>query len=158
MLSAGEVDARRELLGGSADLAALARRLAEGAAPLLARLPVVPTVKALLSADGGVCPDDGTALAFDPWSPAAHRCPRCGRTFAGERHDRAWARFQHLWLAERTATLAALAALTGHARARRPRGRDPLGLRLVLLRLSQPRQRARARAGSSSPPISSRSG
>jgi hypothetical protein len=117
VLSAGEVEARRDLLGGSADLAALARRLAEGAAPLLARAPVVPTVKALLSADGGICPDDGTVLAFDPWSPAAHRCPRCGRTYAGERHDRAWARFQHLWLAERTATLTALAALTGHAAA-----------------------------------------
>ena len=117
MLSVGEIDARRDLLGGSADLAALARRLAEGAAPLLARAPVVPTVKALLSADGGICPDDGTALAFDPWSPGAHRCPRCGRTYAGVRHDGAWARFQHLWLAERTATLAALAALTGHAAA-----------------------------------------
>jgi len=114
VLSVGEIDARRELLGGSADLAALARRLAEGAAPLLARAPVVPAAKALLSADGGICPDDGTALAFDPWSPGAHRCPRCARTYAGERHDRAWARFQHLWLAERAATLAALAALTGN--------------------------------------------
>ncbi len=117
MLTADEIVARRDLLGGSADLAALARELAEGAAPLVAHAPVVPTVKALLSADGGFCPDDGSALAFDPWSPGAHRCPRCGRTSVGERHDRAWARFQHLWLAERTATLAAMAALTGHAAA-----------------------------------------
>ena len=114
MLTTAELDARREVIGASADLAALARRLAEGAAPLLARMPVVPAAKALLSADGGLCPDDGATLAFDPWSPTAHRCPRCMRTFGGERHDRAWARFQHLWLAERAATLAALAALTGH--------------------------------------------
>ena len=117
MLSAAELDARRETIGASADLSALARRLAEGTAPLLARAPVVPKAKALLSADGGVCPDHGTPLAFDPTSPTSHRCPRCGRTFAGERHDRAWARFQHLWLAERAATLAAMAALTGHGAA-----------------------------------------
>ncbi len=114
MLTAAELDARRELLGESADLAALARRLAERAAPLLARPPIIPSAKALLTADGGVCPDDGAPLEFDPWSPAAHRCPRCGRSFSGERHDRAWARFQHLWLAERAATLAALAGLAGH--------------------------------------------
>ena len=70
-------------------------------------------MKALLSVDGGFCPDDGTVLAFDPWSPAEHRCPRCERRVAGERHDRAWARFQHLWLSERAVTLAALGALTG---------------------------------------------
>jgi hypothetical protein len=114
MLTAADLDARRDLLGASADLAALARRLAERAAPLLARPLAIPRHKALLSADGGVCPDDGAALEFDPWSPAAHRCRRCGRTFAGERHDRAWARFGHLWLAERAATLAALAGLAGH--------------------------------------------
>jgi Heparinase II/III-like protein/Alginate lyase len=117
VLIAAELDVRRELLGESADLAALARRLAERAAPLLARPPLIPAHKALLTADGGVCPDDGTPLAFDPWSATAHGCPRCGRSFSGERHDRAWARFQHLWLAERAATLAALAGLVGHATA-----------------------------------------
>jgi Heparinase II/III-like protein/Alginate lyase len=117
VLSADQLDARRVQLGESPDLGALARRLADGAAPLLARMPVVPSAKALLSADGGVCPEDGGTLAFDPWSPAAHRCPRCGRGVSGERHDRAWARFQHLWLAERAATLATLSALTGHAAA-----------------------------------------
>jgi len=70
--------------------------------------------KALLSQDGGVCPDDGSALAFDPWSPEAHRCPRCGAVQRGERHDGWWARFQHLWVAERAAQLAALAAVSGH--------------------------------------------
>jgi hypothetical protein len=114
MLTAADLDLRRELLADSADLSALARRLAERAAPLLARPLAIPRHKALLSADGGVCPDDGAALEFDPGSPASHRCMRCGRAFTGERHDRAWTRFGHLWLAEQAATLAALASLTGH--------------------------------------------
>jgi hypothetical protein len=117
VLTAAELDGRRDLLAASADLAGLARRLAERAGPVLTRRPLIPAAKALLSADGGICPDDATALEFDPWSPSEHRCPRCGRRFAGERHDRAWARFQHLWLAERAATLATLASLTGHAAA-----------------------------------------
>ena len=76
-------------------------------------MPLIPSVKALLSADGGVCPDDGTLLEFDPWSPDRHRCPRCGREWTGERHHRHWARWQHLWVAERAAHLAAVSALGG---------------------------------------------
>ncbi|HEV8399721.1 MAG TPA: heparinase II/III family protein, partial [Gemmatimonadales bacterium] len=38
-------------------------------------------------------------------------CSRCGKTWTGDRHDRNWARYQHLWLAERAAHLATLAAL-----------------------------------------------
>lgn len=71
--------------------------------------PVVPSVKALLSVDGGTCPRDGSALVFDPWSPDRHRCPTCGDVARGDRHHRAWARWQHLWLGERIACLAALA-------------------------------------------------
>src|SRR5947209_2669391 len=62
----------------------------------------------------GVCPGDGAALMFDPWSPGSHACPRCRETYGGERHDRAWARYHHLWLAERAAHLAALGALADH--------------------------------------------
>jgi hypothetical protein len=80
-------------------------------------MPPVPVAKALLSTDGGVCPEDGATLAFDPWSADAHPCPRCGKKFGGERHDRHWARYQHLWLAERAAHLAALAALRDDAAA-----------------------------------------
>jgi hypothetical protein len=114
VVTAEQLAARRAEIARAPDLQALQARLVERAGPVLARLPVIPAHKALLSQDGGVCPDDGTALVFDPWSPSAHRCPRCGKTFTGERHDRHWAKFQHLWLAERAAHLAALAALGGH--------------------------------------------
>ena len=127
MVTAEELVARRRVIAGSADLQALLAHLRDRARPLLERgsLPAIPEHKALLSTDGGVCPDDGTALAFDPWSPAAHRCPRCGKTWTGERHDRYWARYQHLWLAERAAHLAALAAL-GEDAAAGARARDIL--------------------------------
>ena len=114
MVTAERLAARRKEIGRSTDLRALLAHLTERAAPVLARMPHVPEEKALLSTDGGVCPDDGAPLVFDPWSPHAHRCARCGRTFTGERHDRNWARYQHLWLAERAAHLAALAALDGN--------------------------------------------
>ncbi|HEX7336741.1 MAG TPA: heparinase II/III family protein [Gemmatimonadales bacterium] len=109
MLTGEEMAARRELIRSSPDLSALLRRLGERAEPVLRRMPAVPRAKALLSVDGGVCPDDGARLEFDPWSATSHRCPRCGKRFAGERHDRAWAHYQHLWVAERSAHLAALA-------------------------------------------------
>jgi len=110
-VTAEQLAARREQIASAADLAALLAHIRERAAPLLARLPPIPDSKALLSTDGGVCPEDGAGLGFDPWSPTAHACPRCGKTFSGERHDRHWARYQHLWLAERAAHLATLAAL-----------------------------------------------
>jgi hypothetical protein len=106
-----ELAARRDEIARSSDLQALRAHVRERAVPLLTRLPSVPRAKALLSVDGGVCPDDGTGLVFDPWSPSAHRCPHCGKVYGGERHDRHWARYQHLWLAERAAHLATLAAL-----------------------------------------------
>lgn len=115
MVTAEELEARAALADESADLGALRDRLGESAAPLLARMPPVPAVKALLSRNGGVCPEDGAPLRFDPWSPDLHRCTRCGREVMGERHQRHWARFQHLWLAERAGHLATLAALTGAA-------------------------------------------
>jgi len=114
MVTAEELAARREEIAAAPDLAALLAHLTERAGPLLARLPPVPESKALLSTDGGVCPEDGAGLLFDPWNPTEHRCPRCGKTLTGERHDRHWARYQHLWLGERAAHLATLAALDGN--------------------------------------------
>lgn len=92
---------------------ALLARLDERAVRVIREAPFVPAAKALLSVDGGTCPHDGTALGFDPWSPHRHRCPACGAQHEGERHHRAWARYQHLWLGERIAHLATLGALAG---------------------------------------------
>ena len=111
MVTAEELAARRDVVASSSDLQALLSHLRARAKPVLERMPQIPEQKALLSTDGGVCPDDGTALLYDPWSPTEHRCPRCGKRWRGERHDRHWARFQHLWLAERAVHLATVAAL-----------------------------------------------
>lgn len=89
-------------------------RLAERALPVLDRMPEIPRIKALLSTGGGVCPKDGSQLVFDPWSPSRHRCPRCDGVYSGERHDGAWAKYQHLWLAERAAHLATVAVRSQH--------------------------------------------
>ncbi|MGH7582595.1 MAG: heparinase II/III domain-containing protein, partial [Gemmatimonadales bacterium] len=126
MLTAEGIEARRRLIAGSDDLTALRDRLVVRAGPVLAQMPVVPRVKALLSRDGGVCPDDQTPLIFDPWQPEQHRCPRCGRTFSGQRHHAHWARAQHLWIAERAAHLATIHAMTGDEAAAN-RARDLLG-------------------------------
>ena len=107
----------REQLGADEHLTRYIATLERRAAPLLDRLPPIPRTKALLSRDGGFCPDDRTVLGFDPWSPDQHRCPRCGKSFSGERHHRHWARAQHLWIAGRSVDLALLAALRDDPRA-----------------------------------------
>jgi hypothetical protein len=112
MLTPEHLAALGAALPADPDRARLLDTLRERAAPLLARAPLIPRVKALLSSNGGVCPEDGAPLRFDPWSAEQHSCSRCGRVFTGERHHRHWARAQHLWLAERMAELALLAALT----------------------------------------------
>jgi len=114
VVTADTIAARREAIAASPDLSHLLARLVERATPVLARQPPIPAAKALLSVDGGVCSTDQVQLRFDPWSPSAHVCPRCGKSYGGERHDRWWARFQHLWLGERAAHLAAIAAFAGH--------------------------------------------
>jgi hypothetical protein len=127
VVTAEELATRAALIRDSADLQALLRHLRERASPLLERMPIIPERKALLTLDGGFCPEDGTTLTFDPWSPTSHRCPHCGKTWQGERHDWNWARYQHLWLAERAAHLAALAGVGGpEDRAAAARARDIL--------------------------------
>jgi hypothetical protein len=110
VVTAEQLDARKLVIADSPDLRALLAHLETTARPVIERMPVIPERKAFLSSDGGICPDDGAALTFDPWSPSEHRCPRCGKTWRGERHDGHWARFQHLWIAERAVHLATLAA------------------------------------------------
>jgi hypothetical protein len=115
VVTAEELAARAQVIRESPELRALLAHLRERAQPLLQRLPPIPEQKALLSVNGGVCPEDGTPLAFDPWSPHEHKCPHCGKTWRGERHDLRWARYEHLWFAERAAHLATLAAVGGSA-------------------------------------------
>ncbi len=117
MLTGEELATRRSEVAEAPDLSAALAALQSRVSRLLVEPPPLAERKALLSTDGGVCGDDGAALVFDPWSPSQHRCPQCQRTWTGDRHDRAWARWQHLWVAERTADLAVLAALTDDDRA-----------------------------------------
>jgi hypothetical protein len=106
MLTGAELEYRREAIAASADLQSLQERLLARVRRTVQRNPGVPAEKGVLTADGGVCPEDGTPLVFDPWSPSTHHCGRCGRSFTGERHDRRWAWLAHLWLAERIAEAA----------------------------------------------------
>jgi hypothetical protein len=111
MVTEGELDLLRARVASEGDLPALLRRLVDRAAPLLARRPPVPQVKARLTVDGGVCPACGAPLRFDPWEPEAHACSGCAAVARGPRHHAHWARTQHLWLAERAAHLAAAGVL-----------------------------------------------
>ena len=115
MLIADQLESRREMIAASGDLSALVARLSSRAERFLRQPVEPPLLKAQLTADGGVCPHDGAPLLFHPGRPGSHRCPACDREHRGDRHDRAWARWQHLWLAERAAELAALAALAGRS-------------------------------------------
>ena len=56
MLTAERLAARREMVRGAPELAGLLERMAERNRRLLADPPEIPRDKALLSADGGVCP------------------------------------------------------------------------------------------------------
>ncbi len=117
MVMVDDLEARRIRVNESPELRALEQQLTETSQRIIATMPVVPGEKSLLSRDGGFCPHDHAPLGFDPWCPDQWNCPACGETVRGERHRRHWARYQHLWLAEQAASLAALAALGGHDRA-----------------------------------------
>lgn len=112
MLTFDALTARRAEIDESPGLTLLRDHLVARAQPVLERMPIVPRIKALLSRDGGVCPDDQSQLLFNPWSPHAHRCPACSRSFSGERHHAHWVRAQHLWIVERAAHLATVHAVT----------------------------------------------
>src|SRR6516164_9304697 len=109
LLDHDSLERRRVVAAGP--LRALAESLASDLEPLLSRDIYFPAEKALLSRAGGRCESDGTMLDFDPFSPQEHRCPRCGRVYTGELHDRFWNYWYQLWLAERAVHGAVLASL-----------------------------------------------
>ncbi|MBI4501213.1 MAG: alginate lyase family protein, partial [Gemmatimonadetes bacterium] len=110
-VTAAELSERRVAIGRTPVLARLRDRLLTFLTPLLQRPIYLPDQKALLSRDGGVCPDDGSRLAFDPFRPHRHHCSRCGRVLEGERHHRAWITRYQIWLSERAIHLALIGAL-----------------------------------------------
>ena len=116
LLTAAELIERKRIAGGA--LAPLADSLTADLERLLVVPPEIPREKARLTRAGGRCPSDGTALEYDPWSPDAHLCPRCGRAYGGEAHYRYWLMWHQLWIAERVVHAAVLYALRGDARHR----------------------------------------
>jgi hypothetical protein len=115
LLDPSRIPERRVAASGA--LAPLAQSLADDLRPLLERELFVPEEKARLSRDGGRCPDDATQLAFDPFAPHRHRCPRCGNVYTDDAHYRWWIMGYQMWLAERAVHGAVLGLLRGDARA-----------------------------------------
>ncbi|HUQ81552.1 MAG TPA: heparinase II/III family protein [Gemmatimonadaceae bacterium] len=116
LLLPAQLDERRRAALGP--LASLADSLAADLEPVLARELHIPPEKARMTRRGGRCETDGTFLEFDPFSPRAHRCPRCGAIFTDDAHYRWWIMGYQLWLAERSVHAAALFALRGDVRHR----------------------------------------
>jgi hypothetical protein len=109
LVTASELGERERVAAGS--LRPLADSLASDLEPLLSASIEIPAEKARLTRIGGRCPVDGAPLEYDPWSPRAHRCPRCGAVYTDEAHYRYWLMWHQLWLAERAVHAATLHAL-----------------------------------------------
>ncbi|MEP7065419.1 MAG: heparinase II/III family protein [Gemmatimonadota bacterium] len=109
LLKPGELEARRAVVSGG--LAPLVASLRGEMDRVLREAPAISGQKAMLTRDGGRCPNDGAQLEFDPYSPHAHRCHSCGAVQVGERHHRWWLMFAQLWRAERAVHGAVLHAL-----------------------------------------------
>jgi len=114
LLHAGDLAARRQAAPGT--LHPLADSLARDLEPLMGRDVFIPPEKARMTRRGGRCEQDGTMLEFDPWSPRAHRCPKCASVFDDDTHYRWWIMWYQLWLAERAVHAATLFALRGNPR------------------------------------------
>ena len=111
LIAPDALERRRGDVAASSDLTALDAHLRADVGDFVARPLYVPEAKALLSRWGSLCHDDGAELAFDPWSPHAQRCTRCGRIWATEQSHRWWVYWYQLWLAERCWEAALLAVL-----------------------------------------------
>ena len=116
LVTAEELGERKRIARGP--LAPLADSFAADLERLLVAPREVPREKARLTRAGGRCPADGTPLDYDPWSPDAHLCPRCGTAYGGEAHYRYWLMWHQLWLAERAVHASVLFALRGDGRHR----------------------------------------
>ena len=88
LVSPDALERRRGDMAASPDLQALDARLRAEVGEFVARPLYVPEAKALLSRWGSLCRDDGAELAFDPTSPQAQRCTRCGRIWTTEQTHR----------------------------------------------------------------------
>lgn len=111
LLDRRKLEARR--LAAAGPLHPLYESLERELRPLVGAHIYVPASKALLSRAGGCCERDGATLDFDPTSPQAHRCPKCGTIHTGELHHRAWVTSYQLWLAERAVHAALFHLLRG---------------------------------------------
>ena len=109
LLNSRDLAVRRRVAANA--LAPLARSLRADMERVLRDAPAISGQKAMLTRDGGRCPDDGAPLDFDPYSPHAHRCPTCSAIQTGDRHHRWWLMFAQLWRAERAVHAATLHAL-----------------------------------------------
>jgi hypothetical protein len=116
LVAPGELERRRHQIASSPDLTSLKTRLCAVGGEFVERPLYVPEAKALLSRWGSLCRDDGAELAFDPLTPQAQRCSKCGRIWATEQSHRWWVYWYQLWLAERCWQCAALGVLDGDAR------------------------------------------
>lgn len=114
LLPSAALAGRRAAAAGP--LAPLAASLAADLERVLAAAPEPDPRKARLSRAGGRCPRDGALLAFDPFAPHVHRCPRCGLSWRDEAHDRWWIMWHQLWLAERAVHASVLHLLVGAPR------------------------------------------
>jgi hypothetical protein len=101
LISGDALAQRRGAIAGAPALAAHAARLRAEVEEFSTRSLYVPEAKALLSRWGSSCRDDGAMLAFDPATPHAQRCTRCGRIWDTEQSHRWWVHWYQLWLAER---------------------------------------------------------
>jgi hypothetical protein len=109
LVTSAELRERERIAAGT--LRPLADSLAVDLETVIARPIDIPREKARLTRAGGRCPRDGAPLEYDPWSPEAHRCPRCGAVYTDEAHYRYWLMWHQLWLAERAVHGATLYAL-----------------------------------------------
>jgi hypothetical protein len=116
LVSPDALEQRRAAAAASRDLTALKARLSGEVGEFAARALYVPESKALLSRWGSLCKDDGAELLFDPWSPHAQRCSRCGRIWTTDQTHRWWVYWYQLWLAERCWQSALLGTLDGESR------------------------------------------